>query len=144
MINLHKVDDRMWRSGQPMVADISELIELGVVAVLVLNGSYGEFVRQVQMTGRTVYVHTITDEEAQGTTPWDATILDRIDALLSWPSQGPWLVHCTEGVDRTGIAVARYRVRKHGWSKQQAWDEWRSFGSHNYAGLVKAWNEWVP
>jgi tyrosine-protein phosphatase SIW14 len=144
VINLHKVDERLWRSGQPTVADVSQLSELGVVAILVLNGSHGEFVRQAQARRRTVYVYTITDEEAQGTVSWDASILDRIDTLLCWPSQGPWFVHCTEGVDRTGIVVARYRVRKHGWSKQQAWDEWVSLGSHSYAGLVKAWNEWIP
>jgi hypothetical protein len=58
--------------------------------------------------------------------------------------QDDTVVHCTEGRDRTGIVIARYRVRKDGWTKQQAWDEWHDRGSHHYVGLEKAWSEWVP
>jgi hypothetical protein len=36
-------------------------------------------------------------------------------------------VHCREGVDRTGVMVAVYRVAIDGWSTDQAIDEMKAF-----------------
>lgn len=142
-LNLHQVDAKLWRSGQPLTEDWRSLWEQGIRTVLKLNdpatGSYDHL--QVIDVFR---IH-ITDEEAQ-TSLRDPSVLDRIDQSVDAYVQrsGALLVHCTEGKDRTGIAIARYRVRRCGWTKQAAWDEWVAMGSHGYRGLVDAWNAWEP
>ena len=39
----------------------------------------------------------------------------------------PVLVHCAGGSERTGAAVALYRMLLEGWDGARAWDEYRSF-----------------
>jgi Tyrosine phosphatase family len=84
----------------------------------------------------------IPDWEAQSKLT-DPSVLEHIDAAIDG-CDGVVLVHCTGGVDRTGIAVARYRVRRDHWTKGAALEEWIAYGSHNYRGLVDAWNGWTP
>ena len=38
-------------------------------------------------------------------------------------AQGPVLLHCQQGADRTGLISALYRIVYQGWSKDQALDE---------------------
>jgi protein tyrosine/serine phosphatase len=130
----------LWRSGQPLAADWANLRTLGITRTLKLNSASlpddndaGVYVERIE----------ITDDEAQSILR-DVGVLDRIDRAIDAYASDGLLVHCTEGVDRTGIAIARFRVRRCGWSKQAAYDEWVAMGSHNYRGLVAAWNAWEP
>jgi protein tyrosine/serine phosphatase len=53
----------------------------------------------------------------------------------------PVLLHCEHGEDRTGLAVAAYRVVVSGWTKDEAMDEALKFGYRNWLnyGLNKTW-----
>lgn len=44
------------------------------------------------------------------------------------PACGPLLVHCAAGANRTGLAIAMYRINAEGWTVEQALAEMRSFG----------------
>ncbi len=50
-----------------------------------------------------------------------------LDHLLE-PDAGPTLVHCAAGVNRTGLAVALYRLQHDGWTVEQALAEMRRLG----------------
>ena len=39
------------------------------------------------------------------------------------PANGPYLIHCQHGADRTGTMVAMYRMVIQGWPKDKAIDE---------------------
>jgi protein tyrosine/serine phosphatase len=43
----------------------------------------------------------------------------------------PVLIHCLQGVDRTGVVVAYLRVAYHGWTADAALAEMRSHGFHS-------------
>jgi protein tyrosine/serine phosphatase len=52
---------------------------------------------------------------------------ERIKSLLLGEHEGPMLVHCAAGVNRTGLGVGLYRIYKQGWSYEQVLDEMRGF-----------------
>ncbi len=140
-LNFYAVQEStFFRSGQPASKEEWAWVrDQGIREVISLNGSADSMAAKI---GLHVTQIIITDEEAHSGLR-DMTVLDRIDAAID-ALQVPGLVHCTEGKDRTGLAVARFRVRKNGWTKQQALDEWIEMGSHNYKGLTTAWSLWVP
>ncbi|GHV42496.1 hypothetical protein FACS1894187_24770 [Synergistales bacterium] len=44
------------------------------------------------------------------------------------PDGGPYLVHCMDGADRTGMIIAVYRMVAQGWSRGEAVDEMMNGG----------------
>lgn len=51
--------------------------------------------------------------------------------------------HCTHGRDRTGLAVAMYRVLS-GWTKDAAIKEAQAHGMRPFVGLLRWWRDWRP
>jgi rhodanese/phosphatase family protein len=47
----------------------------------------------------------------------------RLIALVTDPARQPVFIHCRNGSDRTGTAIAVYRVAVEGWSREEAIDE---------------------
>jgi len=115
MQNFYKIDDRLYRSAQPQAAGMQTLARLGVRNVLNLR----EF-------------HT-DDKEAAGTglklyhVPMNAGWIEDEDVAAALTviksAQGPILVHCWHGSDRTGVIVAMYRIIFQQWPKAAAIDE---------------------
>ena len=61
-----------------------------------------------------------------------AELIDRALALIQDPTSPPIYIHCAQGVDRTGLIIAAYRVKVEGWTPQQASEEMARFGFHRY------------
>jgi protein tyrosine/serine phosphatase len=53
----------------------------------------------------------------------DADILKALRAIQAAEADGPVLMHCKHGSDRTGLIAAMYRVVVQGWSKEDALSE---------------------
>ena len=53
--------------------------------------------------------------------------VDRFLAILDDPTSYPILVHCRQGVDRTGYMLALYRLARDGWPADRALAEMRAF-----------------
>jgi protein tyrosine/serine phosphatase len=53
----------------------------------------------------------------------DADILKALRAIQTAEANGPVLMHCKHGSDRTGLIAAMYRVIVQGWSKEDALSE---------------------
>ena len=47
------------------------------------------------------------------------------------PANRPVFVHCWHGSDRTGLAIASYRIMVQGWNLDDAVDELHAFGFHH-------------
>lgn len=111
--NFYKIDEHLYRGAQPDAAGMRKLKELGIKTVVNLR-----------------LLHDDTDEigdlDLDGVhIPIDA-FKPKMESLVAFlrvatdPNRQPVYVHCQRGIDRTGAAVAAYRVVVCGWTKMEA------------------------
>ena len=126
--NLNRVTPQLFRSAQPDAAGMREIEKLGVRTVIDLrdlNDDKDE-ARGTKLALRRVKMDTwhIEDED-----------IVRVLAMLRRKGDGPFLVHCHHGSDRTGVVCAMFRIVEQGWSREEAIRELKDGGY----GFHKAW-----
>ncbi|HWX02319.1 tyrosine-protein phosphatase [Collimonas sp.] len=128
--NLYLVDKNFYRSAALQPKDIKTLNALGVKTVINLRAFHADD-DLLKNTGiKTVHV---------GINTWeinDKNVIDALRAIRAGARQGPVLLHCWHGADRTGLVSAMYRVVFQGWNKQQALEELTE-GGYGYHSLWK-------
>ena len=111
--NLNRVTPELYRSAQPDAAGMTELEKRGVKTVIDLRGLNDDAkeARGTKLRLQQVKLNTwhIEDED-----------VIRALALLRRKENGPFLVHCHHGSDRTGIVCAMYRVVEQHWNREDA------------------------
>jgi protein-tyrosine phosphatase len=65
--------------------------------------------------------------------------LDQALKIMMSKNTYPLYVHCKQGVDRTGLAVAHYRIIAQGWTFDKAIQEMKDMGFHMW---MYWW--WIP
>ena len=114
--NLYQMSPTLYRSALPDSRAMPLLQQLHVSTVInFLPEADSRWltapgIKQVQLEYRTNHVD-------------DADVLSALRAIQSAESQGPVLMHCKHGSDRTGLISAMYRVVIQGWSKEDALNE---------------------
>ncbi|KFF44907.1 MULTISPECIES: dual specificity protein phosphatase family protein [Pseudomonas] len=124
--NLHQMTPTLYRSALPDGDALPILEELKIATVInFLPESDAQWlkssdIKQVQLSYRTNHVD-------------DSDVLAAIRAIQTAEADGPVLMHCKHGADRTGLMAAMYRVVVQGWSKEDALNEMTlgGFGSSN-------------
>lgn len=130
--NMYKIDDGLYRGGQPGSEAFYAMEGFGISEVLNLRYYHSDDDEAVQsniiLHRVKMNAHHIKDE-------------DIIAALrIIQNRQGPLLVHCMHGSDRTGVICAMYRIIFQNWSKQEAIEELMTpkFGHHKiYANIPR-------
>ena len=120
--NFHQVDEHVYRGAQPSNAGFAGLAKLGIKTVIDLRGEKSEE-SEVQQAG----MHYVRLAWSGYHAPADAQIA-AVLSLLNNSSAWPVFVHCKSGADRTGTAIACYRISHDHWTNQQALAEAKSFG----------------
>jgi protein tyrosine/serine phosphatase len=113
-----QVSDKLYRSAQPLDGGIARLRELGINTIVNLRGA-GPETRAEETAARAAglkYTNVPLPNWGRPQEPRVARILE----LIAAPENGRVLVHCKEGVDRTGLIVAVYRMTHDRWSSQNA------------------------
>jgi protein tyrosine phosphatase (PTP) superfamily phosphohydrolase (DUF442 family) len=132
--NFGFVSAEIWRGARPTPQGMTTLASMGVKTVINLEQDYND-----APPADVKYVHLATPS-------WHCDKVN-IPALLQaiQNSPKPIFIHCHAGKDRTGLAVAAYRLWK-GMSADQAIQElhnfhihplWRPFIEHRIAQLQK-------
>jgi tyrosine-protein phosphatase SIW14 len=123
--NLHRVDARLYRSGQPDAPGFQKLYDLGIRYVLNLRQFHDD---QTLFGDMDFSYHRIKINTSKMTY---SQLLEGVAFIMK--ADAPVLVHCLHGSDRTGTMVAAYRIAAHGWSKEKAIEEFRNggYGYHN-------------
>lgn len=116
-----KVSDQLYRGSQPTEVGYYHLRRMGVKSIVSLR---------------------VWDRSPDGVPEWGFRLFhvsmklihpedeDAVEFLkiVTDPKNQPVFVHCREGVDRTGMMVAVYRIMVQGWSNEAALAEMKQMG----------------
>ncbi len=132
-----QVSERLYRSAQPRDGGLSRLRELGIDTIINLRGASAE-TRAEEAEARALGFNYFNIALPNWGRPEDTRVV-RILALILAPENGRVLVHCKDGVDRTGMIVAVYRMTHEGWTSNKALAEahragmrWNQFWMRDY------------
>lgn len=120
--NFHQVDEHVYRGAQPDGQGFDGLAKIGIKTVIDLRGANSEK-SAVEHAG----MHYVRLPWSGYKAPADSQIT-AVLSLLNNNTAWPVFVHCRRGADRTGTAIACYRIVHDHWTNQQALAEARTFG----------------
>jgi tyrosine-protein phosphatase SIW14 len=125
--NFQKVDDHVYRGAQPTPRGFQDLAQLGIKTVVDLRdtGEHSQADEQKIVTGLGMRYVSIP---MHGMSTPNSDQVAQVLALFNDTSSGPVFVHCKRGADRTGMAVAVYRISHDGWENKKALNEAKSNG----------------
>ena len=114
--NLHRITPMIYRSEQPTAAGMKNLEALGIRTVINLRFFNNDRKEAAGTLLRTERVKILT---------WDIDDQHVIEVMrmLRQTDNGPFLIHCQHGADRTGLMSAMYRILEQGWSVDDALQE---------------------
>jgi protein tyrosine/serine phosphatase len=124
--NLHRISPALYRSEQPTALGMKNLEKLGVRTVINLR-YFNDDQDEVEGTSlRTEHTRILT---------WrigDKHVIE-VMGMLKKLENGPFLIHCQHGADRTGLMTAMYRILEQGWTPEDALKELTDggFGYHS-------------
>lgn len=115
--NLHRVSPTLYRSAQPGASSAAALCALGVKTVVSLRAFNADDeslraggLRLVRVPINTWHIR-------------DRHVLRALAEIRAGEQDGPVLLHCLHGADRTGVVSALYRMAVQGWDKDRARQE---------------------
>lgn len=124
MKNFAAVTSNFYRGSAPTEEELNMLIGLfGVRRIISLDYLTGKLIRNWN-NNRFEHIFLPLDPDAQEKDSFYSFLFDNISSLCS--SQ-PTFIHCLHGQDRTGLAVALFRIAHQFWPAKQAYQEARKF-----------------
>jgi protein tyrosine/serine phosphatase len=134
--NLYQITPMLYRSEQPTALGMKNLEKLGIRTVISLRhmNDDNDEVRGTSLRAEQVKIFTWNIKDQQ--------VID-VMRILRNTQNGPFLIHCQHGSDRTGLMSAMYRVLEQDWSVDDALAELTGggFGYHsiwtNVLGYVR-------
>jgi len=128
--NFGKVNDHIYRGGQPKGDDYRQLGALGIKTVLDLRSDSEPSARSLTESVGMRYIN-LSMRPKQYPQP-DAT--QRFLEIVNDPSNWPIFVHCAGGRHRTGAMIAVYRITMDGWDVDRAYQEMKDYGFYTMLG----------
>lgn len=125
--NFQRVEDNIYRGGEPSPQDLQMLHDVyHIKRVVSLDAAIAS---KIAPTLKGMGIEQIV-------APLNATDTGMTDALnllsrniVTWlTGKQPVYIHCAHGRDRTGFAIALYRVKHNNWPVDQAINEAKKFG----------------
>jgi protein tyrosine/serine phosphatase len=125
--NFFRITPNLYRSEQPTALGFRNLEKLGIRTVINLRWFNNDDKEAAGTHLRTERVKILT---------WDIGDQDVVAVmrLLKDPANGPFLIHCQHGADRTGLMSAMYRVLDQGWTAEDAIAELKG-GGYGYHSM---------
>ena len=129
--NLYRIDDKLYRSEQPVAEDGEAIVKLGIQSVINLRffdrndddhlKAYG-----LPLLNRPLLSWSIKPKE----------IAEILYLIEKQQQNGAVLIHCYHGADRTGLIAGMYRIIYQGWPVEEAKAEMQH-GPYGYHSIWK-------
>jgi protein tyrosine/serine phosphatase len=134
LTNFFQIDARVYRSAQPDAKGFKELQGRGIRNVLSFRDHHAD---TNAARGTNVKLFRIQMEAGDIKTP---QVVEALRIIKS--ADGPILIHCWHGADRTGLISAMYRIVFQNWSREDAIDELMN-GGYGYHPIYKNIPEYI-
>jgi len=122
--NLYKLNDSIYRSGQPHKKGMKELEEMGIKTIVNLRNTKNDCKEAKSTQLKLIHIPINT---------WRMDYADVVAGLKAIKAaEKPCLIHCWHGSDRTGVMIAANRMVNENWTKEMAITEFKEkqFGYH--------------
>lgn len=126
--NFHPVEDALYRSARPEASDFDQFKAMGIRTIVNLENDMAA-VKNESTYAEAAGIRYISIPMSAWSKPKDADV-NRILELLQDKNNGPLLLHCMHGEDRTGLIIGLRRVFSEGWTPGKAHDEMLAYGFH--------------
>lgn len=124
--NFHRVDDSLFRGGQPAAGGVSRLKALGVRTIVNLRYEPDAVTaEEAEARAAGIGYYNIP---IRGLNPPTDDQVTRLLGLIDDPVNRPVFIHCKRGSDRTGALVACYRIARAQWTAERAIREALDYG----------------
>jgi len=123
IINFGKMDDHLFRGGQPEPDDYAALKAIGIQTIIDLRNDPTSYEKQTAESLGMKYVNIPMSGWKYAKDSQVAQFME----LMNDPATGVAYVHCKAGKHRTGLAGAVYRLEKYGWDYDQAYKEMKDY-----------------
>ena len=135
--NFDRVNDHIYRSGEPSTVGLQELGALGIKRVIDLREKSGATAFEKETLEKLGIKYTNVPF-AGFSAPTDQQV-QSVLKLLTTNDPSPILVHCRRGKDRTGTVIACYRIQHDGWDNRRALAEAKEHGMSRLERSMQAY-----
>ena len=143
--NLYRIDDKLYRSEQPVAEDGEAIVKLGIQSVINLR-----FFDRNDDVHLKAYGLTLLNRPLLSWSIKPKEIAEILYLIEKQQQNGAVLIHCYHGADRTGLIAGMYRIIYQGWTVEEAKAEMQHgpYGYHsiwkNIANLRPLQNSFFP
>jgi len=132
--NFTRINDTLYRGGRPNEAGMKILKQRGIKTVINLRNNKDDGAQE-EIRAREAGLNFYTVPLNIWFRP-KAGQINKLMEIIARAENQPVYVHCNLGADRTGMAIAIYRISHDGWTAKEANAEAKD------AGLGK-WQVWM-
>jgi protein tyrosine/serine phosphatase len=123
--NFGKVNDHIYRGGEPTAVGLQELGAMGVKTIIDLRQAHEGTNLEKEEAGK-LKIKYINIPLGELSAPSKAQMEQILELLQN--DSGTFFVHCRRGKDRTGTVIACYRIQHDGWDNRHALEEAKEHG----------------
>ncbi|MBS1786846.1 MAG: tyrosine-protein phosphatase [Acidobacteria bacterium] len=128
--NFGKVNDHIYRGGQPEGDEYRQLVALGIKTIVDLRGDSERGARAAAESAGLRYVNLPMEPKRYP----EADAAQRFLAIVNDEANGPYYVHCAGGKHRTGVMIAVYRMEVDKWDIERAYQEMKDYDFYTRMG----------
>lgn len=132
--NFHKINENLYRGGQPTAEGFTKLKDLGIKTVISFRDTQSKVLREKKWAEEN-NLQFINLRLSNWFASKDEEI-HKILEIITNAAHQPVFFHCKRGADRTGTVAAVYRIKFENWTSAQANREAKKHG-------IGWWQVWM-